>query len=134
MIRSIWTTRRQILNDSSICIRWQKCIETKYDCDLHQYTDRGKIAGINGGVDLNRLTGTKSLEWFTKGKVTSEKTTTTVKKAAAKTTSENTYTVKAGDTLSKIAAKNGTTVKKLQNLNGIKNANVIYAGQAVKLK
>lgn len=39
-------------------------IAPKYKCDLHQYTDRGKIAGINGPVDLNRLTGTKSLQWF----------------------------------------------------------------------
>lgn len=109
-------------------------IKPKYECDLHQYTDRGKIAGINGGVDLNHLTGTKSLEWFTKGKVTSKKTTTTVKKTATKTASVSTYKVKAGDTLSKIAAENGTTVKKLQNLNNIKNANVIYAGQTIKLK
>lgn len=50
-------------------------LKPKYDCDLHQYTDRGKIAGINGGVDLNRLTGTKSLEWFT-GAFTSKPTKT----------------------------------------------------------
>lgn len=109
-------------------------IKPKYECDLHQYTDRGKIAGINAGVDLNHLTGTKSLEWFTKGKVTSPKKNTTVKNEAVKRTSSNTYKVKAGDTLSKIAANNGTTVKKLQNLNSIKNANVIYAGQTIKLK
>lgn len=109
-------------------------LKPKYDCDLHQYTDRGKIAGINGGVDLNHLTGTKSLEWFTKGKVTSKKTTTTVKKTATKTASVSTYKVKAGDTLSKIAANNSTTVKKLQGLNKIKNANIIYVGQTIKLK
>lgn len=40
-------------------------IKPKYKCDLHQFTDRGTIKGINGGVDLNVLTGTKSLEWFT---------------------------------------------------------------------
>ncbi|SDL12936.1 LysM domain-containing protein [Lacicoccus qingdaonensis] len=47
-------------------------------------------------------------------------------KGAAKT---NTYTVKSGDTLSGIAAAHGTTTKALQNLNGITNANLIYAGQ-----
>lgn len=39
-------------------------IAPKFKCDLHQYTDRGKIKGINGAVDLNRLTGSKSLQWF----------------------------------------------------------------------
>lgn len=32
-----------------------------------QQTEKGKIAGINGPVDLNRLTGTKSLKWFIQG-------------------------------------------------------------------
>lgn len=45
----------------------------------------------------------------------------------------NTYTVKSGDTLSGIAKKYGTTVAKLVELNGIKNANLIYKGQLIKL-
>lgn len=50
------------------------------------------------------------------------------------TTSTNKmYTVKKGDNLSSIAAKNGTTTKALQDLNGIKNANSIYMGQVIKL-
>lgn len=44
------------------------------------------------------------------------------------------YTIKSGDTLSGIAQKYGTTVKQLQNWNGIKNANVIYAGQKIRVK
>ena len=32
--------------------------------DMHQYTDTGTVNGIPGKVDLNRLSGTKSLEWF----------------------------------------------------------------------
>lgn len=44
-----------------------------------------------------------------------------------------TYTVKSGDTLSGIAKKYGTTVAKLQNLNGIKDANKIYVGQKIRL-
>lgn len=44
------------------------------------------------------------------------------------------YTVKSGDTLSGIASKYGTTVKQLQSWNGIKNANVIYAGQKIRVK
>lgn len=43
-----------------------------------------------------------------------------------------TYTVKKGDTLSQIAANNGTTVSALLKLNpGITNANLIYAGQTI---
>lgn len=34
------------------------------DYDLHQYTDVGRVNGIPGNVDLNRLSGTKSLGWF----------------------------------------------------------------------
>ena len=36
------------------------------DCDLHQYSSKGKIAGINTVVDLNRLMGDKPLAWWTK--------------------------------------------------------------------
>ncbi len=44
------------------------------------------------------------------------------------------YTVKSGDTLSKIAAKYGTTYQKIAALNGIKNPNKIYAGQKLRVK
>lgn len=40
-----------------------------------------------------------------------------------------TYTVKPGDTLAKIAAANGTTVRAIMQANGIKNADLIYTGQ-----
>ena len=36
-----------------------------YPCDLWQYTDDGRIAGINEDVDLNTITGDgHDLEWF----------------------------------------------------------------------
>jgi len=40
-----------------------------------------------------------------------------------------TYTVKKGDTLWSIAQKHGTTWQKLQQVNKLKNANLIYPGQ-----
>lgn len=49
------------------------------------------------------------------------------------TTSEVTYTVVAGDTLSKIAAKYGTTYQKLAVYNGIANPNIIRVGQKIKI-
>jgi murein DD-endopeptidase MepM/ murein hydrolase activator NlpD len=45
-----------------------------------------------------------------------------------------TYTVVAGDNLTKIANANGTTVAALVKLNNIKNANLINVGQVIKLK
>lgn len=56
------------------------------------------------------------------------------KKLGASSSSKQYYTIKKGDTLSGIASKYGTTVSKLQSLNGIKNANVIYAGQKIRVK
>lgn len=44
-----------------------------------------------------------------------------------------TYTVKAGDTLSGIAAKHGTTWQTLQKLNNIQDPNLIYPGQVLKI-
>jgi murein DD-endopeptidase MepM/ murein hydrolase activator NlpD len=44
-----------------------------------------------------------------------------------------TYTVVKGDSLSRIASSNGTTVAKLVEINGLKNANLIDVGQVLKL-
>lgn len=52
------------------------------------------------------------------------------RKAAAKVY----YTVRRGDTLSKIATKYKTTWQKLQQMNGIRNANRIYVGQKIRVK
>ena len=51
-------------------------------------------------------------------------------KAQAK---EVVYTVRSGDTLTSIANKYGTTVDKLVKKNGIKNKNLIYVGQKIKI-
>src|SRR5699024_4955345 len=47
--------------------------------------------------------------------------------------SGSTYTVKKGDNLSTIAQPHGMTTRQLQKLNGIKNANLIYPGQTLKV-
>lgn len=44
------------------------------------------------------------------------------------------YIVKSGDTLSGIAAKYKTTVANLVKLNGIKNPNLIYVNQKIRVK
>lgn len=43
------------------------------------------------------------------------------------------YTVKAGDTLSGIAARYGTTYQKLAEYNGIANPNIIRVGQKIRI-
>ena len=43
------------------------------------------------------------------------------------------YIVKRGDTLSAIALKYNTTVNRLVQINGIKNKNLIYVGQIIKI-
>ena len=48
---------------------------------------------------------------------------------------DNYYVVKRGDTLSAIAVKYHTTVNKLMALNPrITNANVIYAGEMIRIR
>lgn len=36
-----------------------------YPCDIHQFTDKGKLDGYPGNLDLNRLPGSKPLSFFT---------------------------------------------------------------------
>lgn len=45
----------------------------------------------------------------------------------------NYYTVRSGDTLSGIAARYGTSYQRLAQINGIKNPNLIYPGQKIKV-
>jgi LysM repeat protein len=57
--------------------------------------------------------------------------TATTKKGSKK--KQRTYTVKAGDVLSVIAAKNGTTVQELERLNPQADASALHPGQKLKL-
>ena len=105
-----------------------------YLCDLWQYTETGRLAGVTGNMDLNKLTGSKSLDFFLGGQAVIQQSSNPVKKPVINRKSvTDTYTVKAGDTLSAIATKQGTTIATLQKLNGIKDADVIKVGQKIKL-
>lgn len=50
------------------------------------------------------------------------------------TNSPQKYKVQAGDTLSVIAAKHGTTLSRLKSINNIANINLIYIGQLINIK
>ncbi|MGY0267550.1 LysM peptidoglycan-binding domain-containing protein [Limosilactobacillus fermentum] len=54
-----------------------------------------------------------------------------VLKVTGTASQESTYYVQAGDTLSSIATKFGTTISNLASLNHISNPNVIYVGQKI---
>lgn len=56
------------------------------------------------------------------------------KKMEAKKPKAQYYTVQSGDTLSRIASQHGTTYTELAKLNNIKNPNMIYAGQKIRVK
>lgn len=47
---------------------------------------------------------------------------------------ETTYIVRKGDTLTSIANKHNTTVDRLVQANKIKNPNLIYVNQILKIK
>ena len=63
---------------------------------------------------------------------TTNTSTQTTTPTPAASTNQGTYTVKAGDTLSAIAAAHGTSYEVLAQVNGISNPNEIYVGQTLK--
>ena len=90
--------------------------------DIWQYSSSGSVDGINGRVDMNNM-------YHDIRGIKAEPTVpeATVSKA------ETVYTVKAGDTLSGIAGKFGTTYQELAKYNGIANPNIIFPGQKIKI-
>lgn len=115
-----------------------------YD-NTYVYTVEGNTGGGNGTVAQRKYT--KSLSWISGygrpnwSLVAGEKEKEPVKPTPTETQDDyndvkagTTYTVKAGDTLSAIAHRYGTTVANLVSLNNIKNANLIYVGQKIIVK
>lgn len=91
-----------------------------------QYTDRGRVNGINGAVDRDLYTENIFLS-----------DTAPIPNNSYENDSKNTesifYTIQAGDTLSSIARKYGTTVQELATINNISNPNLIYPGQRLRI-
>lgn len=108
---------------------------------MWQKSDKGKVAGISGNVDLDecyidypKIIRNGGFNGFSKGQaaeVTNSVNSPVEDAQTAKTAVE--YVVKSGDTLSAIAKKYKTTVSALVKVNGIKDKNKIYAGQKIKI-
>lgn len=96
---------------------------------------------MNGGVVGQRTVkvGWGYIRGFARPKyakaenTTSEATKPQESQNTSSQTASKTYTVKSGDNLTKIANKYNTTVQVLVDLNGIKDKNLIYVGQVLKL-
>lgn len=104
------------------------------DCGIWQYSSKGEFEGCSGCFDLDiafknypAIIENAELNGF-------KKTVEKVEKVEKPKPTQKTYTVKKGDNLTAIAKKFQTTVKKLVELNKIKNPDLIYAGQKLKLR
>lgn len=64
---------------------------------------------------------------------TTAKSTSTTAKSTTSTTVKGTYTVKAGDSLTSIAAKFAVTMQALETANNITDPNKIYVGQVLHI-
>lgn len=92
------------------------------DCDIWQYCSDGTVSGISGNVDMDYMYRDLISE------ISSSNTTNTESE-----TQYSIYTVVSGDTLSSIALKYDTTFQILAQINAIKDPNLIYQGQTIKV-
>lgn len=97
---------------------------------LFQFTSTYASGGLDGNVDFTGITENGYKNGNAQEPATKTAATTTGKQLHQDT---HNYTVKSGDTLSAIASRYGMTVNALVTLNGIKNANLIYPGQVLRV-
>lgn len=90
-----------------------------------QYSDTGYIPGVSGNCDLDTFNSGILLN----SKVSIPET----RKQESENSAIKYYVVQAGNTLSGIASRFGTTVQALAQLNNITNPNLIYVGQVLKI-
>lgn len=84
-----------------------------------QYTDVGRVDGIEGNVDRDKFT--KDIFLQTGGEIPTPE--------VPDNSNAIYYIVKRGDTLSHIALWYNTTIEELVRLNNIQNPNLIYVGE-----
>lgn len=101
------------------------------DCGIWQYTSSGSVPGISGNVDLD--TGFIDYPAVIKNAGLNHLNGSTPPPAPAPSPDYITYVIQPGDTLSGIAAKYGTTYQTLAALNGLRNPDLIYAGNTLRI-
>lgn len=85
-------------------------------------------------VSLNNIANPNLIFPGEKLRITSiEQTNSSQNQTVTNPSVNQTYVVQRGDTLSRIALRFGTTVQKLVNLNDIRNPNLIFVGQVLKI-
>ena len=96
---------------------------------IWQWTSRGRLDGYDADLDCNVFYGSR-VTWdaYVKSSAVVPSVPT-----PATTHDVVTYTVKSGDTLSKIAGNYSTTVEHIASVNGIANPNLIFSGQVLKI-
>ena len=91
-----------------------------------QFTDRGRVNGINGLVDRDKFTSNIILKHKTKIPET--------KASKEKNKSDQiTYIVKSGNTLYQISRRYKVTIGEIERLNNIKNPNLIFPGEKLRI-
>ncbi|MDO5727789.1 MAG: LysM peptidoglycan-binding domain-containing protein, partial [Bowdeniella nasicola] len=102
-------------------------IAAKFKVNLHE------LARINNLTNPNRIYPGQVLQ-IRAPRTTAGKAPAAPKSSAPVGKPAASYTVKAGDTLSGIAAKLNTSVAQLQQANRLTNPNRIYPGQVLQIR
>lgn len=122
---------------------WDAYYPPNYSGDyaMHQYTSSGAISGWAGPLDLSLFFGDENA-WRAYAGATGQSVPTPQVRVQAQVqaypqpvvqTDGTTYIVQAGDTLSGIAARYGTTYQHLAAINGISNPDIIHVGQEIHI-
>ena len=116
---------------------WGDYVEPNYSGDyaMHQFTSSGNIAGWGDVLDLSLFFGDANA-WLAYAGATGQpvpapqpQPQTYVQPSVQP--SGTTYIVQAGDTLSEIAQRFGTTYQHLAAINGISNPDIIHVGDRI---
>lgn len=118
---------------------WDAYYPPNYSGDyaMHQFTSSGAISGWGGPLDLSLFFGDANA-WLAYAGATGQSVPAPQLQAQVQAytqpvvqTDGTTYIVQAGDTLSGIAARYGTTYQSLAAINNIPDPNKIYPGQEI---
>ena len=116
---------------------WDAYYPPNYSGDyaMHQFTSSGAISGWGGPLDLSLFFGDVNA-WLAYAGATGQSVPAPQLQAQnyeqpTVQSSSTTYIVQAGDTLSGIAARYGTTYQSLAAINNIADPNRIYPGQEI---